>query len=69
MMAGQAERLGIYGFGAAAHIVAQLATFRGQRVHAFTRPGDVAAQVFARGLGAASAGGSTSRRRSPWMPP
>ena len=58
MMAGQAERLGIYGFGAAAHIVAQLATFQGRRVHAFTRPGDVAAQAFARGLGAAWAGGS-----------
>jgi propanol-preferring alcohol dehydrogenase len=58
MMAGQAERLGIYGFGAAAHIVAQLATFQGRRVHAFTPPGDVAAQAFARGLGAAWAGGS-----------
>jgi propanol-preferring alcohol dehydrogenase len=57
-MAGEARRLGIYGFGAAAHIVAQLAAFEGREVHAFTRPGDVAAQAFARGLGARWAGSS-----------
>ena len=57
-MAGAAERLGIYGFGAAAHIVAQLARHQGQVVYAFTRPGDALAQDFARGLGAAWAGGS-----------
>jgi propanol-preferring alcohol dehydrogenase len=53
-----AARLGIYGFGAAAHIVAQLARHAGQRVFAFTRPDDVEAQGFARGLGAEWAGGS-----------
>lgn len=50
--------LGIYGFGAAAHILAQVAVWQGRRVHAFTRPGDVAAQDFARGLGASWAGGA-----------
>jgi propanol-preferring alcohol dehydrogenase len=54
-----AERLGIYGFGAAAHIVAQIAVHQGRRVFAFTRPGDDAAQAFARRLGAAWAGSST----------
>jgi alcohol dehydrogenase, propanol-preferring len=53
-----AERLGIYGFGAAAHIVAQLARHAGQRVFAFSRPGDAEAQAFARSLGAEWAGGS-----------
>ena len=57
-MAGSAERLGLYGFGAAAHIVAQVARWEGRRVFAFTRPGDVAAQGFARRLGAEWAGGS-----------
>lgn len=57
-LAGAAERLGLYGFGAAAHIAAQVARHRGQRVFAFTRPGDSAAQEFARGLGATWAGGS-----------
>jgi propanol-preferring alcohol dehydrogenase len=57
-MAGQAGRLGIYGFGAAGHILAQLARHQGQSVYAFTRPGDTVAQDFARGLGAAWAGGS-----------
>jgi len=52
------ERLGIYGFGAAAHIVAQVAIWKGQRVYAFTRPGDVEGQRFARRLGAVWAGGS-----------
>ncbi len=56
--AGDAERLGLYGFGAAAHIVAQVARHQGRRVFAFTRPGDEAAQRFARGLGAEWAGGS-----------
>jgi propanol-preferring alcohol dehydrogenase len=57
-MAGDARVLGIYGFGAAAHIVAQVARAEGRRVMAFTRPGDRAAQDFARGLGAEWAGGS-----------
>ncbi|HWB48716.1 MAG TPA: zinc-dependent alcohol dehydrogenase family protein [Stellaceae bacterium] len=56
--AGDGERIGIYGFGAAAHIVAQVAKFQGRQVFAFTKPGDRAAQDFARGLGAAWAGGS-----------
>ena len=56
-MCGDAERLGIYGFGAAAHIVAQVARYQGRRVFAFTREGDAAAQAFARSLGAAWAGG------------
>jgi propanol-preferring alcohol dehydrogenase len=56
--AGDAERLGIYGFGAAAHLVAQVARWQGREVYAFTRPGDEAAQRFALGLGAAWAGGS-----------
>jgi propanol-preferring alcohol dehydrogenase len=58
-LAGEAERLGLYGFGAAAHIVAQVARHRGQRVFAFTRDGDRAGQDFARGLGAEWAGGSS----------
>jgi propanol-preferring alcohol dehydrogenase len=57
-MAGDARLVGIYGFGAAAHIVAQVARHQGRRVFAFTRPGDVAAQDFARSLGADWAGGS-----------
>lgn len=56
--AADARRLGIYGFGAAAHIVAQVARWRGQEVYAFTRPGDIEAQAFARSLGAAWAGDS-----------
>ena len=55
---GEASILGIYGFGAAAHIVTQVARRQGRQVFAFTRPGDVAAQEFARGLGATWAGGS-----------
>jgi propanol-preferring alcohol dehydrogenase len=58
VMAGNAERLGIYGFGAAGHIVAQVARWQGRSVYAFTRRDDVAAQDFARGLGAAWAGAS-----------
>ncbi len=53
-----AGRLGLYGFGAAAHLVAQLARHAGQRVFAFTRPGDAAGQDFAREIGAEWAGGS-----------
>jgi alcohol dehydrogenase, propanol-preferring len=58
-MAGDAQRLGIYGFGAAAHIVTQVARHQGRRLFAFTRPGDMAAQDFARTLGAEWAGDST----------
>ncbi len=58
MMAGEARRLGIYGFGAAAHIVAQVARYQGRRIYAFTRPGDAAAQRFAREMGAVWAGES-----------
>jgi propanol-preferring alcohol dehydrogenase len=60
-MAGEAERLGIYGFGAAAHIVAQVAKHQGRRVYAFTRAGDKEAQAFARELGAVWAGSSDER--------
>jgi propanol-preferring alcohol dehydrogenase len=59
-MAGDARRIGIYGFGAAAHIVAQVARHQGQEIYAFTSPGDVTAQDFARSLGAVWAGGSDS---------
>jgi alcohol dehydrogenase, propanol-preferring len=52
------QSLGLYGFGAAAHILAQVAAWRGHRVHAFTRGGDVAAQAFAKSLGAVWAGAS-----------
>lgn len=57
--AGDAARLGIYGFGAAAHIIAQVAHFQGREVYAFTRSGDTAAQMFARQLGVVWAGAST----------
>jgi propanol-preferring alcohol dehydrogenase len=57
-LAGESERIGIYGFGAAAQIVAQVARYQGRQVFAFTRPGDKAAQDFARSLGAVWAGGS-----------
>jgi propanol-preferring alcohol dehydrogenase len=56
--AGDARRLGIYGFGAAAHILAQVAAWQGREIYAFTRAGDGAAQDFARGLGAVWAGAS-----------
>ncbi|MFH1682076.1 MAG: alcohol dehydrogenase, partial [Candidatus Eisenbacteria bacterium] len=58
VMAGEAPRLGLYGFGAAAHILVQVARHRGREVYAFTRPGDGEAQAFARELGAVWAGGS-----------
>lgn len=57
-MAGACTRLGIYGFGAAAHIVAQMARHEGMATYAFTRPGDMPAQAFARELGCVWAGGS-----------
>jgi propanol-preferring alcohol dehydrogenase len=57
--AGDAHRLGIYGFGAAAHIIAQLARTQGREVYAFTKPGDTSGQQFARDLGAVWAGDST----------
>jgi len=59
--AGEAERLGLYGSGASAHIVAQVARHQGRRVFAFTRPGDAEGQVFARELGAEWAGGTDER--------
>jgi propanol-preferring alcohol dehydrogenase len=57
-MAGDARRLGLYGFGAAGHIVAQVARWQGRQVHAFVRPGDDAARAFALRLGASWVGGS-----------
>jgi propanol-preferring alcohol dehydrogenase len=60
-----ARRLGLYGFGAAAHLVAQLARGEGQEVYAFTRPGDTRAQAFARSLGAAWAGASDAAPPAP----
>lgn len=63
VMAGEGRKLGLYGFGAAAHIVAQIATSQQRRIYAFTRPGDTSAQDFACRLGAAWAGGSNE------MPP
>jgi len=57
-LAGPGRRLGLYGFGAAAHIIAQVARHQGREIHAFTRPGDAAAQDFARDLGATYAGPS-----------
>ncbi|MHB1225844.1 MAG: zinc-dependent alcohol dehydrogenase family protein [Gemmatimonadaceae bacterium] len=59
------ERLGIYGFGAAAHIVAQVACHEGRRLFAFTRPGDAEGQRFATGLGAVWAGGSDQQPPEP----
>ncbi|HAG09169.1 MAG TPA: alcohol dehydrogenase [Desulfotomaculum sp.] len=58
VMAGEATSLGLYGFGAAAHIVIQVARYQGRRVYAFTRPGDLEAQQFALSLGAVWAGES-----------
>jgi alcohol dehydrogenase, propanol-preferring len=57
-MAGEGRRLGLYGFGAAAHVLAQVARTQGREVYAFTRPGDAGAQAFAKRLGAKWAGGS-----------
>lgn len=64
-LAGAAERLGIYGFGAAAHIIAQIAVAQGRRVFAFTRAGDTATQKFARELGVHWAGGSDAASPEP----
>ena len=58
-MAGDAERLGFYGFGAAAHILIQVARHQGRQVYAYTRPGDIGGQAFARKLGAVWAGDSS----------
>jgi len=60
VMAGDAQRLGIYGFGAAAHIVAQVARYQGRAIYAYSRPGDRESQRFALGLGAVWAGDSTA---------
>jgi propanol-preferring alcohol dehydrogenase len=57
-MAGEGRRIGLYGFGAAAHIIAQVARWQGRELYAFTRPKDTAAQDFARSLGCIWAGGS-----------
>jgi propanol-preferring alcohol dehydrogenase len=58
VIAGEGKTIGLYGFGAAAHIIAQVAKWQGRSVYGFTRPGDVATQAFARSLGAKWAGGS-----------
>ena len=63
--AGAAERLGIYGFGAAAHILAQVARHQGQELYAFTRPNDTTAQAFAQQMGCTWAGGSDERPPKP----
>jgi len=60
-LTGTSHRLGLYGFGAAAHLVTQLAIHLGREIYAFTRPGDAHSQAFARGLGAVWAGGSDER--------
>jgi propanol-preferring alcohol dehydrogenase len=65
MAAGDAERLGIYGFGAAAHIITQVARTQGRRIFAFTRPGDEAGQRFALDMGADWAGDSTDAPPEP----
>ena len=65
VMAGNAERLGIYGFGAAGHIVAQVARWQGRSVYAFTRRGDIAAQEFARRLGVVWTGTSDQLPEAP----
>ena len=62
---GEAKRLGLYGFGASAHIVAQVAAWQGRSVYAFTKPGDLKTQDFARSLGAVWAGGSDEMPRKP----
>jgi len=64
-MAGDGRTIGVYGFGAAAHIIAQVCRWQGRRVFAFTRPGDAAGQAFARSLGAEWAGGSDDKPPEP----
>jgi propanol-preferring alcohol dehydrogenase len=64
-MCGEAQRVGLYGFGASAHILAQVCTSQGREIYAFTRDGDDAAQAFARELGAVWAGGSQEQPPQP----
>ena len=64
-IAGDGKALGLYGFGAAAHIVAQVARWQGRQVYAFTKPGDLASQAFARSLGVVWAGGSDEMPSQP----
>ena len=64
-LAGDGRTIGIYGFGAAAHIIAQVCRWQGRRVFAFTRPGDAAGQAFARSMGAEWAGGSDDKPPEP----
>jgi propanol-preferring alcohol dehydrogenase len=64
-MAGEGRRMGLYGFGAAAHLLAQVARADGREVYVFTRPGDIAAQAFARSLGAVWTGGSDEASPEP----
>jgi propanol-preferring alcohol dehydrogenase len=63
--AGDAKRIGLFGFGAAAHIIAQVALHEGRAIYAFTRPGDAATAAFARGLGAIWTGGSDAAPPEP----
>ena len=63
--AGSGKRIGLYGFGAAAHIIAQICTWQGREVYAFTRPGDLQAQRFAISLGVFWAGGSDDAAAAP----
>ncbi|MFT3763132.1 MAG: zinc-dependent alcohol dehydrogenase family protein [Pseudoxanthomonas sp.] len=65
VMAGEGRRLGIYGFGAAGHLILQVARWQGREAHVFTRPGDAAAQAFALSLGAASASDSDAPPPTP----
>lgn len=65
VIAGEGKKIGLYGFGAAAHIIAQVAKWQRRSVFAFTRPGDVATQTFARSLGATWAGGSDEQPPEP----
>jgi propanol-preferring alcohol dehydrogenase len=64
-LAGNGPRIGLYGFGAAAHILAQVAAWQGRAVYAFTKDGDTEGQAFARSLGCAWAGGSSERSPEP----
>jgi propanol-preferring alcohol dehydrogenase len=64
-LAGDAERLGLYGFGSAAHMICQVAVWQGRRVFAFTKPGDTRGQEFARSQGAVWAGGSDEQPPEP----
>jgi propanol-preferring alcohol dehydrogenase len=65
VIAGEGKKIGLYGFGAAAHIIAQVAKWQRRSVFAFTRPGDIATQTFARSLGAIWAGGSDEQPQEP----